>query len=377
MSRPSPTRSAHVLLMTTVAAVLMLLTWPSESLAATESYDSGTRTVTVAYAPGEAVPVSTPALQAYPAIVTPFFREEKNTWQFCSYEDGCTSSNTYSPEQVARVVYRTPTRVSLDLTWVWLSTGTPHGVSVSVDPGVASDVDTGILIGSDDTRAPAGARIRGTLDGLDLDADGATDVDIVGRRLRGFSITGSTAHSNVIDLSGLGVETKGNGLVAWDGDDTLVGTAAPDSIRTGNGVNTARGLGSKDIIYAGAGNDDIDGGPGNDSIMLGYGADRARGGAGNDFIQSLRGNAQIWGGPGEDNLSSRSGRGHLKIWGGPGNDSVGLGPQGTAEIWLGSGNDSVVAGKNLKAYRIDCGAGKDRTVLAYQRRRKCETVGRG
>jgi Ca2+-binding RTX toxin-like protein len=82
------------------------------------------------------------------------------------------------------------------------------------------------------------------------------------------------------------------------GDDHLIGTANP---------NTIRSLGGADLIQGNAGGDTLYGGPGRDAVYGGHGKDRVYGGRGNDYLDGGTGEDQIVAGAGNDTIAARDG----------------------------------------------------------------------
>jgi Ca2+-binding RTX toxin-like protein len=70
---------------------------------------------------------------------------------------------------------------------------------------------------------------------------------------------------------------------ATDGDDTLSGGTAADTIHGLGGNDTISGNGGNDMLYGDAGNDSLNGGAGNDTLDGGTGNDAMNGGTGNDI----------------------------------------------------------------------------------------------
>ena len=140
----------------------------------------------------------------------------------------------------------------------------------------------------------------------------------------------------------LGVRLNGGNLEGWDGDDSLVGTEADDTIygwagndtiRGGEGDNYLRGFEGDDLIVGGSGLDIIGGEEGNDTI---------RAGAGDDFIVSNAGDDSVAGEAGDDLIETHIGDDTLR--GGSGNDTLRPG-RGDDVISGGSGEDIFVIGR--------------------------------
>ena len=73
------------------------------------------------------------------------------------------------------------------------------------------------------------------------------------------------------------------------GADTLVGTAADNTIRGLGGPDRIFGLGGSDRLFGDRGNDRLVGGPGNDALNGGGGTDTFKGGKGKDTIKAADG----------------------------------------------------------------------------------------
>ena len=97
-----------------------------------------------------------------------------------------------------------------------------------------------------------------------------------------------------------------------DGDDHLIGTANP---------NTIRGLKGADFVQGRAGGDTLYGDPGGDAVYGGNGQDQVNGGLGNDYVS---------GGSGEDHINA-----------GAGNDTIAAKDGFEDQIYCGSGFDGV------------------------------------
>ncbi len=137
--------------------------------------------------------------------------------------------------------------------------------------------------------------------------------------------------------------------------DRLIGTAASESIYTGNGADT---------VLAGAGNDSVNGAMANGqaSYYQVTGAKLMSGEEGNDFLYGSSdadtiagdaGNDTLYGDAGNDSLSG--GLGDDQIKGGDGNDAIDAG-DGADDIDTGIGVDSVLAGSgndNINGYTVD------------------------
>jgi hypothetical protein len=167
---------------------------------------------------------------------------------------------------------------------------------------------------------------------------------------------------------------------ADNGNNTLTGTAAGETICGLLGDDVVSALGGNDILFgdlcnvkaklaaaqAGTGgNDTLNGGTGNDTV---YGA------AGNDKLSGDDGNDKLFGGDGNDTLSG--GKGNDSLDGGNGNDKL-TGGAGVNAYNGGAGNDSINA-RNGKKETVNCGTGKSdkATVDKADKVKGCEQVKR-
>jgi serralysin len=118
-----------------------------------------------------------------------------------------------------------------------------------------------------------------------------------------------------------------NGLVAFGGDDRIIGSTDSEILFGNLGVDTLSGGAGNDTISAGRDNDILDGDDGNDFLFGNLGNDTLNGGNGddqlfggrdNDLIKGNSGNDVLKGELGDDTLSGESGLDLLE--GGEGND---------------------------------------------------------
>ena len=128
-----------------------------------------------------------------------------------------------------------------------------------------------------------------------------------------------------------------------DGNDTVEGGAAANTITVGNGNALIRTRGTANSVKTGNGNVRVYGGSGNDTITTGTGADYIEGGDGNDLIDAGSGNDSVYGNNGNDTL-----KGEL------GNDSL-HGGLGDDYFITGGGNDSVYAGSGNNVIQVTGG----------------------
>ena len=83
-----------------------------------------------------------------------------------------------------------------------------------------------------------------------------------------------------------------------DGDDRLIGTANP---------NTIRGLKGADFVQGRAGGDTLYGDPGGDAVYGGNGQDKVYGGLGNDYVNGGSAEDYINAGAGNDTIAAKDG----------------------------------------------------------------------
>lgn len=101
-----------------------------------------------------------------------------------------------------------------------------------------------------------------------------------------------TANDDLLDFSLITLQNIFS-IDAGDGNDTLIGSVASDTLRGGDGNDTITGGAGDDQIYGDKGDDVLIGGDGNDSFYASDGADVYRGGAGSDSLYATRNNAVI------------------------------------------------------------------------------------
>jgi Ca2+-binding RTX toxin-like protein len=120
-----------------------------------------------------------------------------------------------------------------------------------------------------------------------------------------------------------------------DGNDTILG---------GNAGDTIYGDAGDDYIVGGWGNDSLDGGDGNDTIKGMAGKDTLMGGNGNDLLKGGGGADRIYGGAGNDTLDGGLGANYLD--GGAGNDV----------LYARNGRqDTIIGGTGTNSAQIDKG----------------------
>ena len=160
-----------------------------------------------------------------------------------------------------------------------------------------------------------------TLEGVDLDFNGAVVVGVSFREAEKFSISRSIIESS---KKGNKAKDKNDLLIALDGtasqlsgrygNDVLIGANKEDLLYGGEDTDLLMGKGSNDILYGGTGSDKLYGGDGED-ILYAQGAtsiddesyDELFGGNNNDILYGDAGSDILDGGEGEDELRGREG----------------------------------------------------------------------
>jgi Ca2+-binding RTX toxin-like protein len=101
------------------------------------------------------------------------------------------------------------------------------------------------------------------------------------------TITGTSAGEVIPGTAGPDVISAGGGLDVvhgYDGDDTITGGANRDRLYGDEGNDIVFGNGSEDKLWGGAGDDTVDGGDDDDRVYGGDGSDIVVGGDGNDVL---------------------------------------------------------------------------------------------
>lgn len=117
------------------------------------------------------------------------------------------------------------------------------------------------------------------------------------------------ANDGIVDSNEATVFININSPNTNPGDDTIYGTANPDTLYAGAGNDNLFGLGGRDVLYGESGDDIIDGGDGLDKL---YGGDD------NDILKGSDNFDELYGGEGDDILDGGDGKDSL--YGGNGND---------------------------------------------------------
>ncbi len=165
-----------------------------------------------------------------------------------------------------------------------------------------------------------------------------------------------------------------------NGDDTLTGDAAANTICGLLGNDTIAGGGGNDTLFGDLCNDRAKlfgaqaGTDGNDRLSGGDGSDKLYGAGGRDTLRGGRGNDRLVGGDGNDTVNGDAGKDTLE--GGRGNDKLTGGAD--ANTYKGGAGNDVVSARNKRRDKVDCGSGsRDRaTADKADSVKGCETVSR-
>ena len=138
-----------------------------------------------------------------------------------------------------------------------------------------------------------------------------------------------------------------------DGDDSVTGGTANDTIMGGDGDDTIAGLGGNDSIDAGDGDDVVSGDDGDDTIQAGDGDDIVTGNLGNDSVLGGDGLDSLSGNEGLDTLNGNSGADTIS--GDDGGDFI-LGGGGADLISGGLEGDTIIGNSGADTLSGDDGA---------------------
>ena len=145
-----------------------------------------------------------------------------------------------------------------------------------------------------------------------------------------------------------------NGTIRYGGIEHVMlgGTAANNSLATGEGDDTIHGDEGNDTLEGGGGNDFIFGGAGDDVITDAFGDDNLKGGDGHDVIVNAGGLDLLFGGDGSDALFG--GVGDAESFAGLGNDFVNAGT-GINTVFGNAGDDWIEGGQGADLLQGDNG----------------------
>ena len=204
----------------------------------------------------------------------------------------------------------------------------------TVTGGPGNDVVRGGLTG-DVIRADEGDDriVVQVVDTLDYSASpGAIDADLTAGTVSGWG-------SDTVTLPSTATGTGNVHLVGTAYADHLRGGPGNDTIQAGDGDDVVDGADGNDQMWLGPGANTAVGGPGDDRIWFESCPDtgnEGRGGEGDDRIGSTGPHDRLYGGPGDDSVEAVSRlTGDLVVDGGGGNDtlSLGLGPRDDGAAW--------------------------------------------
>jgi Ca2+-binding RTX toxin-like protein len=167
------------------------------------------------------------------------------------------------------------------------------------------------------------------------------------------------------------VHTDVENLIGGAGNDTLSGSAQPNSLDGGPGNDTESGADGDDAVDGGGGDDNLGGDGGNDGVDGGTGNDRVGGGTGDDSLNGASGDDSVDGGPGADSMhggdgvdladySSRTQGVAVQLDDVPGDGEVGENDNVDADVENvngGSGPDTLIGSGAGNA--LDGGGGED------------------
>jgi hypothetical protein len=208
-----------------------------------------------------------------------------------------------------------------------------------------------------------------------LEADGVNTLVMAGTAGGNDTITVDPLVTTVGSLQYLGVNTEGEAgsddidfsnftaanshllgltISGSNGNNTIVGTYAPETINLGNGTNTVMAGGGGDEIVETSGNDTITGGDGNNTLVGGSGKSEFLIGNGNNQVFAGSGMETINVGDGKDLIES--GAGTDQITAGNGDNKI-YGDAGGSSITVGAGQDIVYAFGAQN--NVSCGGGND------------------
>jgi Ca2+-binding RTX toxin-like protein len=143
-----------------------------------------------------------------------------------------------------------------------------------------------------------------------------------------FLVGDNTAES--IILSSGQLSNYPGGLLALDGNDTVIGSENSEFINGNTGLDSLIGNGGIDTLRGGKQDDILDGGSGNDFLAGDLDQDIIRGGDGNDSLYGGRNSDQLFGDAGDDILSGD--KDNDTLTGGTGKDTFVLVTDGGLDV---------------------------------------------
>lgn len=235
----------------------------------------------------------------------------------------------------------------------------------SASPGLTIDGSAG-----DDTLSGAGTLNGGADDDVleptspGQTVAGGTGTDRVSYELVTTPLTLTMQNATDLDVNGLGTLVTGVEQVqGGQGNDTLIGTGAPDNLSGGGGDDTIEGRGGGDVL---------DGGPGFNTVsyassVAGVNVNLAAGTGASPAIDTLRNFRGVITGAGNDVVTGTSADESFSL--GAGDDQVDAGA-GNDVVDAGPGNDLIRGGEGSDV--LDGGAGTD--TVTYDERTAGEPV---
>lgn len=153
-----------------------------------------------------------------------------------------------------------------------------------------------------------------------------------------FLIGDNTAES--IILSSGQLSNYPGGVLALDGNDTVIASEDSEFINGNTGLDSLIGNGGSDTLRGGKQNDILDGGSGNDFLAGDLDQDIVRGGEGNDSLYGGKNSDQLFGDAGDDILSGD--KDNDTLTGGTGKDTFVLVTGGGFDIITDFENNSDI-----------------------------------
>jgi Ca2+-binding RTX toxin-like protein len=143
-----------------------------------------------------------------------------------------------------------------------------------------------------------------------------------------FLVGDNTAES--IILSSGQLSNYPGGLLALDGNDTVIGSENSEFVNGNTGSDSLIGNGGIDTLRGGKQDDILDGGSGNDFLAGDLDQDIVRGGEGNDSLYGGKNSDQLFGDAGDDILSGD--KDNDTLTGGTGKDTFVLVTDGGLDV---------------------------------------------
>jgi len=169
--------------------------------------------------------------------------------------------------------------------------------------------------------------------------------------------TGVTVNLAAGTATGVGIGLNAlvsiESVIGGDGDDTLTGSNAANSLNGGSGNDVVNGGAGRDTILGDGGDDTLSGNAGLDTIFGSRGDDEIYGNGGGDTLYGEQNNDILFGQNGQDTL-----------YGGGSADELN-GGNGRDILIGGRGRDELKGGSNPDTFVFDSGDGAD-TILDFE-----------